>query len=285
MFFSLHQCLPASRITFLNHLSPRTRKGRSVHYQCKDWPSTRNRPSQPPFNMPPKRKRSSVAATSTLSTGRPSIHETPMLPPFSSIANNPPSVKRQASRRGKIDTNPDHNADIVDGKAALRASPDVEVVGEAVDMKQVNGGPPKTFAKANGTSGAAQEDDSDTPLSDVEVETLVSASAKTKAPTKSSIAAKESSDEITTLTEQTAKEATDMGVKGEDGDEWDQRVDLDGDDAGPVEDVDIMKREAGRTHPVNSDYLPLPWKGQLGYVSSRLVWPLNTVADVGFRHA
>lgn len=33
------------------------------------------------------------------------------------------------------------------------------------------------------------------------------------------------------------------------------------------EDVSDLKAEGSRPPPVNSDYLPLPWKGRLGYVS------------------
>lgn len=37
----------------------------------------------------------------------------------------------------------------------------------------------------------------------------------------------------------------------------------------PLQDSDItvMKQEAARPPPVNSEYLPLPWKGRLGYVN------------------
>ncbi|KAI0115590.1 UV-endonuclease UvdE-domain-containing protein [Nemania sp. FL0031] len=46
------------------------------------------------------------------------------------------------------------------------------------------------------------------------------------------------------------------------------RLILDGDDAGSVFDENettIIKQEGARPPPVNSDYLPLPWKGRLGY--------------------
>ena len=33
------------------------------------------------------------------------------------------------------------------------------------------------------------------------------------------------------------------------------------------EDISELKLEGSRPPPVNSDYLPLPWKGRLGYVS------------------
>jgi len=92
--------------------------------------------------MLPKRKRSSVAS---IPAGL--VHETPILPPGSAIKPLPP--KRQASRRGKVDTNPDHNADIKDGKTALRASPDADELGESLDVKRIVPGP-KAPLKTNG---------------------------------------------------------------------------------------------------------------------------------------
>lgn len=35
-------------------------------------------------------------------------------------------------------------------------------------------------------------------------------------------------------------------------------------------DADELKDALGRPPPVHSDYLPLPWKGRLGYVSYRI---------------
>jgi UV DNA damage endonuclease len=32
-------------------------------------------------------------------------------------------------------------------------------------------------------------------------------------------------------------------------------------------DINVLKQEGARPPPVNSDYLPLPWKGRLGYVN------------------
>ena len=73
-----------------------------------------------------------------------------------------------------------------------------------------------------------------------------------------------------------------MKVKKEDDvDEWDKRLDPDGDEEGPAEDVDAIKLEARRPPPVNSDYLPLPWKGRLGYVSDFDLHKLyEDIADV-----
>jgi UV DNA damage endonuclease len=225
--------------------------------------------------MPPKRKRSSIAA---LASVPPVPQETSILPPGSSL--KPSAPKRQSSRRSKIETNPDHNLDIVDGKAALRASPDADEEGDALAVEKVNTGPTKP-PKTNGVESTLKNEDSDSPLSDIESETSIPQLVKKqkKTPTKSSIAAKKGSDEIKAFKTEQAAEAK---VKtGNDGDEWDKRVDPDGDDAAP-EDVDVMKKEAGRPPPVNSDYLPLPWKGRLGYVSiSLMISPRNRKLTFG----
>ncbi|KAM3077640.1 hypothetical protein ACMFMG_006969 [Clarireedia jacksonii] len=216
--------------------------------------------------MPPKRKRSSVAAVSA-SNDSPA----PILPTGNS--NQTTSIKpparllRQSSRRDKVDTNPDHNADIVDGNTALRASPDADEAGEAFNIKKIQ--VPITPAKPNGIKVDFKKEDSDSTLSDIGDELLETTPAKKqkKTPTKSSIAAKKASDEIKAFkAEQAAKKAAEKKVKKEDDeDEWDRRVDPDGDDEGPTEDIDAIKLEARRPPPINSDYLPLPWKGRLGY--------------------
>ena len=219
--------------------------------------------------MPTKRKRSSLAtATAPANNLPPFIHETPILPPISPTTVKPSATKRQTSRKGKIDTNPDHNADIVDGKTALRASPDADEKGEALDIEAVNGEAPLTKpAKTYGVKRVKKDGQSDSALSDVGTDTP--AKKQKKSPSKSSIAAKKGSDEIKAFkAEQTAKNVATSKVKMEEGgDEWDKRADPDGDDVAPTEDIDIMRKEAKRPPPVNSDYLPLPWKGRLGYVS------------------
>ncbi|TVY35202.1 UV-damage endonuclease [Lachnellula subtilissima] len=211
--------------------------------------------------MPLKRKRSSVANIAS-AVNRPTIsHETPILSPRPAVNRAPPN--RQASRRGKIDTNPDHNEDIVDGKTALRASPDADEKGESLDVQKVAQEPRRTSAKTNGV----KEEGDDSPLSDLETPALPSLQKQKKSPTKSSVAAKKGSDEIKAFkAEQAAKKAAATKIKKEDdGDEWEKRVDPDGDEDGPTDDIDTIKNEAARPPPVNSDYLPLPWKGRLGY--------------------
>jgi UV DNA damage endonuclease len=219
--------------------------------------------------MPPKRKRSSMAAAiALLEDGIPStLHET-VIPPLSQ-PTKPPAPTGQASCRGKVDTSPDHNSDIVDGKTALRASPDADEKGESIEIWKVTGNL-DTPAKTNGMNENANGIDSDSPLSEIDISVPARSKKQRKTPTKSSIAAKKGAQEIKTFkAEQAAKKAAAESKikKEEEDDEWDKRLDPDGDDTGPAEDVDVMKKEAGRPPPINSDYLPLPWKGRLGYVS------------------
>lgn len=65
--------------------------------------------------------------------------------------------------------------------------------------------------------------------------------------------------------EQATKKAAETSVKKE-SDDGIFRLNPDGDDA-VLENIDTVRKEAQRPPPVNSDYLPLPWKGRLGYVS------------------
>jgi UV DNA damage endonuclease len=233
--------------------------------------------------MAPKRKRSSNATASEVNDGPIGIHETPILPP--SIPATPSLARRQSARRGPktVSTNPDVNPDVLDGKTALRASPDADEQGEALEVEKVVPiKPPTTPLKTNGNAKGIpkEEDDSESPLSDVPTPAT---KKQKKTPTKSSVAAKKASDEIKAFkAEQAAKKAASGAKikKEEDGeDEWDKRLDPDGDEAGPVEDVDVVKLEAARPPPVNSDYLPLPWKGRLGYVSTDLFGTKSKKAD------
>jgi hypothetical protein len=129
-------------------------------------------------------------------------------------------------------------------------------------------------------------------LSEIATETPTSTQGKEdhEITKKSSIAAKKGSDEIKVFkAEQAARKAAELKIKKEDdGDEWDERVDPDGDDAAPVEDVDVMKTEVARPPRVNSDYLPLLWKGRLEYVRShpltQQVLVLITMSIGMFKH-
>lgn len=148
------------------------------------------------------------------------------------------------------DTNPDHNADILDSKTALRASPDADEKGESLNVAKVVGKPKRAKKAADANSS---------DLSDAPVEPSPKRAKKT--PTKASVAAKKGSDEIKAF--KAAQAAQQAAVKKEEPEGGDPEGEGD-----VVEDADAEKREAKRPPPVNSDYLPLPWKGRLGYVSA-----------------
>ncbi|PBP19761.1 Xylose isomerase-like protein [Diplocarpon rosae] len=206
--------------------------------------------------MPLKRKRIAAAAATNAVPNR--LTETPILPP-GTVTPAPP-LKKRASRRGKIDTNPDHNPEVEDGKSALRASPDAGGEGEvfgAASLAEPEAGTNERVKKESGVDTSP----------DLATAQPTPAKTQKKSPTKSSIAAKKGSDEIKAFrAEQAAKKAAEVKVKKEDeGDAWDKRQDPDGDEVAPAEDAEVLKQEARRPPPVNSDYLPLPWKGRLGY--------------------
>lgn len=221
--------------------------------------------------MAQKRKRSSVSATHAAGLNAlPGVDlETRNVPPLKS--NIPIKLDKATSRkptRGQrppaFDTNPDDHTGVVDGQAALRASPDADAVGESFAINKAVSEKGQTPILAP----AVKREDTDSPLSELGEGHLGSKAPKMvkRTPTKSSIAAKKGSDEIKAfIAEQKAKKAAEKPLKNE-TDDGTMRADPDGDDAAPAEDPDAVRREARRPPPVHSDYLPLPWKGRLGYV-------------------
>lgn len=183
--------------------------------------------------MSAKRKRSTVAAASAAATVD-ALAQTPLLdqsstsPSVSSIA-----PKRRATSRGaaKVLMNPDNNADVLDAPDALRASPDSDV------NEDIAPGPVK------------MEDDLDSPLS--EVPDLESPkNDNTKRMNGAAVAGTKTKANMKTMSK---AGNDDPGDPEADGDE----------EAGEEE----IQEALSRPPPVNSSYLPLPWKGRLGYVS------------------
>lgn len=135
--------------------------------------------------------------------------------------------------------NPDLNPAILDGDIALRASPDGDVNGDIV------------------SATVKQNEDSSSELSDIpeleppakknkrgavqrKMEKKAAAEVDHNMPKKPAItASKDVGDEI---------------IGGDPEAEGDEEADEEG-----------VKQAMSRPPPVNSDYLPLPWKGRLGY--------------------
>ena len=194
----------------------------------------------------PKRKRSSMVNGDT-PVASPTVVPNNVAGVASSIIA-PAPIRRASTRKtiqpppAAIDANPDTNEDVVDGKTALRASPegadhDGMLNGDQMPTKKgrkaANGTlTPKTKVKPEPDESSLSE------LSDIE-----DPSAAQKGPVKKTAVSKKPA----------AKQNGDVdGADPEaEGDE----------DADPEE----IKEALSRPPPVNSSYLPLPWKGRLGY--------------------
>ena len=165
-----------------------------------------------------------------------------------------------------MSTNPNINANVLDAPGALRASPDADEPDERMDLDKAGMDVEKQVKNEDEdeevpslTNGA----DSDSPLSEMSnVESPVKAKApakggKAKAPGKAKAkgvsAAKAPLDEVGLAK---AKKESSKGSQF-----------LDPEDDGLDEaDEEEIQAALSRPPPVNSDYLPLPWKGRLGYV-------------------
>lgn len=200
-----------------------------------------------------KRKSQSAATPSSTFTIPPI-----QLPNFDDPA---PPAKRRASQRNVSQskskpntgsTNPDRNANVLDGPEALRASPDASDVDERIDLAAVGMDVDKQV----------KEEDNDSPLSELSDVAPSPEAKKTKPKSKGS-----GSKKNTQAGEARAKPAASGGVKKESTSEP-QFLDpeAEGDEEADEEEIQAA---LSRPPPVNSDYLPLPWKGRLGYVSSR----------------
>jgi UV DNA damage endonuclease len=176
----------------------------------------------------PKRKRSSAAPT----TATADTASTPLTQPL------PPKGARRASTRTQpapatVDPNPNTNTAIEDAPGALRASPDSVRADEAQPKKR------KTKAATTPKQHVKEEAD-ESPFSELEdVESPSTAATPVARSTKAN----------KKLTPPTSVSLTD-DPEGE-GEE----------DADPHE----IQEALSRPPPVNSSYLPLPWKGRLGY--------------------
>lgn len=185
----------------------------------------------------PKRKRSTVQEQSVAPTS-------PVLPADLATATpslTPASVRRISSRKGQpqpanIDTNPQNNPSIEDAPAALRASPDAEAHEAKANTKKH---PKKsTVEKTNGVKAASTKRTQllDSDSTEAVPNSVVSAPAK---PPK---------------TKQTASKKADTQ----------EEVDPEAEDD-EAADPEELKAAMSRPPAVNSSYLPLPWKGRLGY--------------------
>jgi UV DNA damage endonuclease len=207
-----------------------------------------------------KRKRSTAVDASPSATDAPVVDRSKMrrsevpLPPNGVDA--PKVTRRQSSRGAAVaTTNPDLNPDVMDGVTALRASPDAEAhVHVPTSNGTVNGVDPAadaTSEMAPTTAPVAKGKRGKAAATKVKVEPEEGSAGVVKSAAKTIAAS--------------TKNTESNGIDG------------DLEDAEDIEDDEVEVKEAlSRPPPVNSEYLPLPWKGRLGYVSIQERLHINT---------
>lgn len=218
--------------------------------------------------MPPKRKRSAVAAAVPTIEEAPPTDRSQMrrtdVPLPTNIAKPP---RRQTTRGGKAEnTNPNSNPDILDGVTALRASPDADEGADAVLESAVSNGianeastAPDATTKNKKLSPPAANGDA--PVANGTAPAANAAKNKRKKAEAQQIKVEEDDTKtgaVNGVVGKTTASAASAGVSG-DPDDIDN---LEAED----EDETEVKEALSRPPPVNSEYLPLPWKGRLGYV-------------------
>ena len=245
-----------------------------------------------------KRKRLSTATES------PAVTTVPIPPPPPDLIETarPPLKRRASSRRSSQpatgSTNPDQNANVLDAPSALRASPDADEKDERMDLEQAGMDteeqlkqgeePPAQTPVANGKAaskkGAAKGKGAKAAKTEVnggeaEVAASGSKSKKQGANSKAEPAVKtevNGGDETagapgTKSKRKIAKvkaepESPDATPKKEAANVKKDPQFLDPEAEGDEEaDEEEIQAALSRPPPVNSDYLPLPWKGRLGY--------------------
>lgn len=167
------------------------------------------------------------------------------IPQMTADATGPPTKRRaRASKAPQTisnggSTNPDRNANVLDAAEALRASPDASGPDERVKVEEA------------GMDVDIQVKDED----DAETTNREDSAKPRKAGDKKSSNKKANASgpsEPVSQSKSATKEPQFLDPEA-DGDE--------------EADEEELQAALSRPPPVNSDYLPLPWKGRLGYVS------------------
>jgi len=228
--------------------------------------------------MPPKRKVSIAAASPA--AGEAPVHRSKMrcseVPlPANAAGKDKKPPRRQSSRGVAAVTNPELNPEIYDAPNALRPSPDGhECAEEEAHLHQhdINAGNAVNGVNAASnkpsTSQNATTEVKTAPLTGAErideagATPAVPAAGRAKRKQAGAVHVKTEGGESTIAA---VKDSVENGTAPEDdagiaGDPEGEA--MDGEEGDEVE----LKQALARPPPVNSEYLPLPWKGRLGYV-------------------
>ena len=172
-----------------------------------------------------------------------------------SIPNEPPTsmdkakgaaaLRRTRSSIAKAAVDPDKQPDIQDGAEALRASPDAAPRPSNSAKPKAGMKRKRTAAVPAPTPSLVEDAGSDSPLSDLpDIE-----------PPQDEVSTEKKGTKRKKATNSASKKASAVDPKIVDPEAV-------GDEPASADEV---KAALERPPPVNSDYLPLPWKGRLGY--------------------
>lgn len=192
-------------------------------------------------------------------------------------ADATPPLKRRASSRHQSTSaivNPDVSGDVFDAPNATRASPDNAVSVDLVPniVKQENGTKSESpLSDAPATvelpkpargrkKGAAQKVKEAAEAVDAVVEAAEATNGETVTKGKVRSKALQKADVKSDEKQATAPAPPKKSTKTSNDETFDPEAD--GEEEAGEEEV---KEALSRPPPVNSDYLPLPWKGRLGY--------------------
>lgn len=161
-----------------------------------------------------------------------------------------------------MSTNPNINANVLDAPGPLRASPDASESDEQMDLEKAGMDVEKQVKTEDedlpSLTNSADSDSSLSEMSDVE------SPVKAKPAPKGAKAPPDKKANGVTAGKAAPKQADAAKVKKEPSKEP-QFLDPDN-DALEEADEEEIQAALSRPPPVNSDYLPLPWKGRIGYV-------------------
>ncbi|EMC95041.1 hypothetical protein BAUCODRAFT_35040 [Baudoinia panamericana UAMH 10762] len=189
------------------------------------------------------------------------------------------AAKRRAASRLEstqaFTVNPNLNSDVLDAPNATRASPDGEINPDLVPQAETHRAgsesplsdapaidePPKKKGRSKKIANAAK----DVHEAEAVVSAVVDAAeSKTALPKQGRGKKVKQEDDDVELADIPAKPAaTKKAKKSEEQDLAERDPEAEGDEEAP--DEEEVKEALSRPPPVNSDYLPLPWKGRLGY--------------------
>jgi UV DNA damage endonuclease len=174
-------------------------------------------------------------------------------------AENP--VTKRASRidiKKENSVNPNKNSEVIDGRQARQASPEGQDIDSDSSLSELDGLNEDIEHTGERLMGKALKD----ATKSVENLVKIEANGSEKQPkTKRGRAAKAGKAELDALNI-SPKKSKAKKIKKEDGEDFEDP------EAGDLEeeDIDEVQKALNRPPAVNSDFIPIPWKGRLGYV-------------------